>query len=249
MRYKVKRDNELILYSGSQGEKYFLDRNQLLHRMILNGEKINPFVNSAIDQYVSDGIFLDIGAHHGHLSILCTLKKNSSRVIAVEPGYREIEMLIKNIRLNGVESRIALVSHALSDFTSLATIESGPNENPGMNKLNLERGDQLVTTCRGFDFLENKLIKEIELVKIDVEGQELEIIESINLKEYSQAIFVLEISRVFYSEIMLHRIYELFLEAGFIPNYGLEQNKHFQQYEEVFYDPQKNLPLKFNENA
>ena len=75
MKFTRKNFRKITVYGGRLGEKYFLDRTNLLYRMFLNGEKINQFVIIAIDQCGTDDIVFKYRCS-SVTSVYCALVKN-----------------------------------------------------------------------------------------------------------------------------------------------------------------------------
>ena len=72
------------------GVKLKVTPHELAERFFLQGLHLNPFLTSAVNQVLAEGgVFLDIGANHGVLSLLAARNKNV-RVFAFEPSPREL---------------------------------------------------------------------------------------------------------------------------------------------------------------
>ena len=75
---------------------------------------------SALD--VTDKIIVDVGAGYGETA-LYFLKRGARRVIAVEPCPEVYREMLENLRLNGVEDKVAPLNAALSSAHGSACIE------------------------------------------------------------------------------------------------------------------------------
>jgi len=119
--------------------------------------------------------FLDVGANYGiFCSVFCNLNPKGI-ALAAEPDPRAIEILKKNTELNRIVDRVILEQCALgSEIGELVMKESGPHyvaERNGnyvdQKRVRLTTIDQILT--------EQKIRPQV--VKIDVEGFELEVLK------------------------------------------------------------------------
>jgi len=122
----------------------------------------------------------DLGANVGvHSITLCRLLPQA-RVVAFEPSARTRRLLEWNIRSNGLEGRVAVEPYAVSNVRGSAEFfemdddaysslkDTGRKRLLGKSTVALETLDHYVVS-RG--------IRQVDLVKIDVEGFETEVIE------------------------------------------------------------------------
>ncbi len=134
-------------------------------------------------------VCIDVGANVGTYALgFCAL--GASRLIAGEPG-QYFPRLIRNIELNGLEDRITALNIGISsDEGSFDWVED--RNNPGNAHL-LRPGEiyvsgQTSTALSGQRFTvstlsldtlcESQLLAEVSLIKIDVEGRELDVVLS-----------------------------------------------------------------------
>jgi len=121
---------------------------------------------------------IDVGANIGVYTILAAEKvSNSGRVIAIEPGPKNYELLIKNIELNNFQNvipkNIALTDHEGFEKLYLSSSFAGhslvfqENKNSYIN-IPVTTIDKLVEEL-GF--------KKIDIIKIDAEGAEMPILK------------------------------------------------------------------------
>ena len=124
----------------------------------------------ALSLLPEDGIVFDIGANVGLYSLL--LANKAKRVFAFEPFPRNIEYLSRIIALNNLQN-VTIVPCAISDRTDLFSFESG--DNCALGHLS-EAGDQPVVAVSCDVFIEK--FKSIpDLIKIDVEGAEVSVLQ------------------------------------------------------------------------
>ncbi len=128
-------------------------------------------------------IFFDIGANIGNYS-LCYTAMFNSKVYAFEPSFKNLDLLKKNILLNNFQSKIIIIPNALSsDFeeckfnqvndeyaAATSTIVSNSANNKSYYKTVSLSIDALVS---------RNIISFPQLIKIDVDGNELKILENL----------------------------------------------------------------------
>ena len=135
-------------------------------------------------------VFLDIGANMGVYSLYYA-KKFGGKVFSFEPSFKNLELLSKNIKINSLQKNITLISNPLSDTFKIAnfyqedfvggeanaSLISNDNLNVIENK-KLKNNDVLYSTLGlPLDNLANlNLINKSLIVKIDVDGNELDIL-------------------------------------------------------------------------
>jgi len=121
------------------------------------------------------GLFLDVGANVGNHAVFVARHFPDMRILAVEPGALQRDILAINLALNGVAARVEVSPVALSNRAGEARLLRPSPVNLGGSALDLagrgpgetiplQRGDDLVGARRtGF-------------IKIDVEGHEISVL-------------------------------------------------------------------------
>ena len=134
-----------------------------------------------------DDVVLDIGANLGMFSVYAQ-NFHPSRVIAVEPGPEEFPCLVENLKsFKNAESLKYAVSNKTGKVQFSSTVEGVSNHIA--DTFDVEQyGNHIYQTVEVDSIDINDLIKEakldkIDYLKIDCEGAELDIFESID-KEY-----------------------------------------------------------------
>ena len=124
-------------------------------------------------------IFIDAGSNIGLMSLYASkFVGKSGSVYSFEPMPSTFEILKNNITLNGIEN-IHPFCLALGSGKSKANIYHH-NENRGSASLIMpsESADGFITEVVSLEvFLEEKNINKIDMLKIDVEGWELEVLK------------------------------------------------------------------------
>lgn len=140
-------------------------------------------------RYVCDSlgpgqVFLDIGANAGYFSLLASrCVGESGMVLAVEPNPAMVKQLRQNIERNGL-TNIAIAEAACSDLVEVRDLYVGNAYNTGNSSLsrdNLAWTKSVKVTCTTVDLLvEEYGLHHVDLVKIDVEGAELQVLRGMS---------------------------------------------------------------------
>lgn len=125
--------------------------------------------------------FVDVGAHHGIYSIYASKKlRNQGRVIAFEPSPRERRRLNLHLKMNGISSVTVepYAAGARNGWERLFVVQSGFTT---MNSLRSPALDsvfkEIQVETRGLDeYVKERNLTELDLLKIDTEGAELEVL-------------------------------------------------------------------------
>lgn len=124
-------------------------------------------------------IFLDVGAHAGAYTLRAAkMVSKEGRVIAVEPNKENFEILLRNIGLNELGNCIPLNVAAYSANEEVVLFD-GPDFAQHSIKEDFGLGSYKVKARTLDSVLEEMGIKKLDLVKIDVEGAELEALEGL----------------------------------------------------------------------
>lgn len=131
-------------------------------------------------------VFVDVGAHVGRYTLaLAKLVKNCGKVIAIEPHPKNYELLVKNIRKNGFTNIIALNMAAWNKrgkiklFTgTMSGVHSLKHDLQKWHNFNTKRSS-LTVLAKPLDEILMEIGLKPNLIKIDVEGAEIEVIQGL----------------------------------------------------------------------
>src|SRR3990167_772788 len=224
----------------------------LLDHYIIRGYNINPHCTSALSQYLSDGdVFLDIGANHGVFYLLAA-RNPKIKVFAFEPSPRELSRFWKNLQLNN-KHNISVLAYGLGEEEKEQDFALSADDNPGMNSLPTicEKGTRIKCHFSTLlKLLSADVLKQARVCKLDVEGQEMFILNSLrsHMDILKKCVFVIEMSPRFLSKVgfSTDEIYQFFNQAGFKHQFGNPYNAI--QWEEFFYHPAYTSELVLSEN-
>ncbi|HUB79448.1 MAG TPA: FkbM family methyltransferase [Bryobacteraceae bacterium] len=168
------------LKSGSKLRIRTADR--LGHRIAIE-ERFEPKVRKRIQETVRPGMtVLDIGANFGYYTVeMAHLVGPAGRVIAFEPQLRMVAELKANLEINGLDN-VLVCTAALSSETGTRTfyLPAAGNEGFGSfcNNGRAEIAEVTVVPCATLDRSLSEIgIANVDFVKMDAEGAELQIVE------------------------------------------------------------------------
>ena len=152
---------------------------------ILTNDTYEPELLKEIKSTLKNGsTFIDGGANIGFFSLIASkLIKPTGVVIAFEPTPLTSKYLKKNIKINNISNIIVSNNGLSSSENKLPFLLSN---NPEGNSIiynneakNLQSGNKIIeiNTITIDRFCEKNNIKKIDLIKLDIEGQELEAIK------------------------------------------------------------------------
>jgi FkbM family methyltransferase len=117
------------------------------------------------------GVVIDIGANIGTFSVYAA--NFGATVYAIEPEPHNLEALKKNIELNHMQDKIHVCPYAISDYKGTAVI----NDMGGGSTIKDDGIFGAEVEVMPFDnFFNLYHINEVDVLKIDAEGAEVEII-------------------------------------------------------------------------
>jgi FkbM family methyltransferase len=196
-------------------------------------------------QHKSDGIVVDVGAHYGRYTLIAAKRVGpKGKVISIEADPKNFDILNKNVKLNelsaanvitlncaasSAKSKVKLsIPEKTSGHTIYSTIISSRAPTEKFIEINANTLDNLLK--------ENDIIQEnVNWIKIDVEGAELEVLKgATNVLSKSKDISLL---------IEIHNI-----EDGktlYEPIMDLLNNYHFKkEFEKIYESGERHLIVR-----
>ncbi len=172
----------------------------------------------------ANDVFVDVGANLGHYTMLASgICKAKS--FAIEPIESTLIKLEKNIKLNKLENKVALLNYGIGDkneilnFTTHKTVMNSVSLSEDSNTVKIE-----VKTL-------NELLKNESptFIKIDVEGYEYKVLKGANeiLKKPSLKYLLIEFNNSGAKfDLKDEDVFKLITEYGFLPiRYNLEKKE------------------------
>jgi FkbM family methyltransferase len=127
-----------------------------------------------------DDVFLDIGANIGAYTLYAAARLPDGAVYAVEPHLANARNLLANVALNGLQDRVRVLSVAVSDAAGFTDFGYGALE-AGTAFSQLGEASSQATELKYATSVDALLgddaIRPPTVVKIDVDGRELPILE------------------------------------------------------------------------
>jgi FkbM family methyltransferase len=135
----------------------------------------------------NDEIIIDLGGNEGYYAL--AMKKNNpkAKIVSIEPITETFKLLKKNIQSNNLKN-VILINKAITSRTGKITFEIVPEVSAissadiylqGREWLDEKRIKKITVDSITLENLCKRLnIKKIDLLKLDVEGAELEILKS-----------------------------------------------------------------------
>lgn len=141
------------------------------------------------------GVFIDVGANIGYYSLFAA-KFGAKKIISFEPNPTLSNRFKENIEFNQFQEIITVFEYALGDKRGNARLNLNKNDlgSSSLLKNNLSTDFINVEVYSLIEILETKGIKQIDALKIDVEGFEDKIMkpffESSNQKLYPKIVII-----------------------------------------------------------
>ncbi len=142
---------------------------------------------------------IDAGAHIWHFTVLAAGAVGPrGRVFAFEPAPDNAARLRRNLALNRFECPVEVIERALSDRSAEVSLYDDGDTFGAEHSL-LAQGDRqaaFTATCVTFDaFARQRRLEQVDLIKIDVEGAELKVLEGMRrtLETYPRLRLIIEL--------------------------------------------------------
>ena len=174
---------------GKKQLTFFGHEDQYLDHLALGGEA--NFDEFAKDQVPQNANIFDIGANIGFVSALFSVRNPDANIYAIEPGFDNYNFLKKNIEVNNLKNVYPLNVAAsfensigsFNEHSAWGYLDSVENNSTGHHQVEVTTIDSLILKLG---------LKKIDLIKVDVEGFELQVFEGMSdtIKIYSPKIIV-----------------------------------------------------------
>jgi FkbM family methyltransferase len=152
--------------------------------LFLFGSYQSHVVRTVCDRIAQDPVIIDVGANIGAISLALCADRPDSTIYAFEPTGHAYNKLLRNIELNGFESKITPVQSFVS------TISSSESTLSAYSSWRLDRVDDVrhpvhmgiakeATAAQTSidDFIQDRKLTKLDLIKIDTDGHELDVLK------------------------------------------------------------------------
>lgn len=132
----------------------------------------------------------DLGANIGAFTVWAANRCPAGRLLSFEPFPSTFEKLESTVRLNGLDDRVECVRMAIAGHDGIGRFESKPGKRSYCRKLVADSAaaEAIDVACMTLASLYERFdVKEIDCLKMDVEGAEYEIILSASPKTLRRA--------------------------------------------------------------
>ncbi len=178
------------------GINYELDLSQHIDYSIFFGLTTDSSRRKLYELATKSTIIIDIGTNIGEVVLnFARILDNKGKVYGFEPNNHSFQKLQKNISLNNFNC-IEIMNYGLSHNNENFELSEVIPENAGANRILAAKTtnipSQTIQTMRFDDFVSNKQITNIDLIKIDVEGFEYFVLQGAKatLEKYKPKLFI-----------------------------------------------------------
>lgn len=165
--------------------------------------------------------FIDVGANIGYYSLLASSQMQNGYVVAIEAFPGIYEKLIGNIDINKQHNIRAILVAAAEEDCNIDIYYAGPHNEGATTTVTSLAKTGTPVTVRGkplSELLSEEEVRTMLMMKIDVEGAELSVINgmlSLFDKFQPDVEFIVEVIPKTLGKVKLESLFRIFEEAGF----------------------------------
>jgi FkbM family methyltransferase len=177
---RFSRARKTLTFPLRNGLRFTADLGDYPQKQILVAGIWEPTISSHVRSILRSGdVVVDVGANTGYYTLLAApLVGSSGRVIAVEPNPSAFRLLEHNIRQNRLHGRVSAhcVAAAAEYGTLSLVVFEGRSGSATLAPVASGVESRTVRVCPLDDLVDPGLRGRIRLVKIDVEGAEVDVL-------------------------------------------------------------------------
>jgi FkbM family methyltransferase len=157
------------------GRKMLVSLNDAVQCTIAHRGEWEGEIHQALRQFVGSGdVVLDVGGHVGYSSLhFADWVGGQGEVFVFEPIPANAARIEANLELNGLRDRVEIIQSAVSDSAGEVEFVESSSLNTGMGAISVGRGTRRVKTIALDNWLEQRNIDRVALLKLDIEGAEI----------------------------------------------------------------------------
>ena len=173
----IRQNNIKSIEHNYYGKKFILfpldnatDNKMIISSKKYDTEELNILKNLKKNK---ESVFLDIGANMGYYSIMSS-NYGFKKIYAFEPVPKMINRIQKNIKINNLEQLVEVIPYALGEEKKEVSFYEEPTNYGGSSLFQAsQRTSKIIIKMITLnEFISNNSIKNIDALKIDVEGYE-----------------------------------------------------------------------------
>lgn len=221
---KIRIENMLgrILFSkgiaikDEEGVIFKLDANDWITRTMIEQGCYEPASIDLGKKIVeAGGVFVDIGANFGLYSCILGVKNNSLKIYSIEPNYKVLPRLAANITGNHLKEQAHIINAAVSEKSQLVFLELPEKNNLGTTVTSaINKSSLSILSCTLEYILEANHLSQIDILKIDIEGNEFTVLKDFPFDKYVIKNIILEFNHL--SGVSFLQLQQFFESKGFI---------------------------------
>ncbi len=167
-------------------------------------------------RFGEEPVFIDVGANIGAYSLVLAKLAPAGTVYAFEPNSKALRYLKNNILLNDLRN-VLVFEHGLSNITGEAVLFNDSMTQASIHKKGADGKCETIELKRLDDVCLENRINKVDLIKIDVEGHDLEVLKGADqiIRENPRLVVVLEIDSNAELTESKEKLFDYMLSLGF----------------------------------
>ena len=203
----------------------------VIYNSIMNEGGYEPASAKLVSDVLKDGMcFMDIGANSGYYTVLAaSCLKSTGSIVAIEPQTNAYERLKYNVQLNHIDNATLLHNAAYSEITEVNIgLPVWGDAEASIDYPNSTKYERVGTVTV------DSVCKEPDVIKMDVEGYELEVLRGATsaLKTVKHIIFEQNLRRLVERRMRPNSVIDYIKKQGF-EIYDIDSGKKINDYRDA----------------